>query len=48
MSHRKFECPRHGSLAFLPKKRTRKHKGKLRSFPKDDASKVSPPLRCPP
>lgn len=39
MSHRKFECPRHGSLAFLPRKRTRKHRGKLRSFPKDDAKK---------
>ncbi|CAM9997482.1 unnamed protein product, partial [Phaeothamnion confervicola] len=39
MSHRKFEAPRHGSLGFLPKKRTRKHHGKIRSFPRDDASK---------
>ncbi len=39
MSHRKFEAPRSGSLGFLPKKRTKKHFGKIRSFPKDDASK---------
>jgi large subunit ribosomal protein L3e len=39
MSHRKFEAPRHGSLGFLPRKRTRHHKGRIRSFPKDDASK---------
>jgi large subunit ribosomal protein L3e len=39
MSHRKFEAPRHGSLGFLPRKRTRKHRGKIRSFPKDDAAK---------
>jgi len=39
MSHRKFEAPRHGSLQFLPKKRTRHHRGRVRSFPKDDASK---------
>lgn len=39
MSHRKFEAPRHGNLGFLPRKRTRKHRGKIRSFPKDDASK---------
>jgi large subunit ribosomal protein L3e len=39
MSHRKFEAPRHGSLGFLPRKRTKKHRGKVRSFPKDDASK---------
>lgn len=41
MSHRKYEQPRHGSLGFLPRKRTRKHRGKLRAFPKDDPSKVS-------
>lgn len=40
MSHCKFEAPRHGSLGFLPKKRTKKHRGKVRSFPKDDASKA--------
>jgi len=39
MSHRKFEHPRCGSLGFLPRKRTKKHNGKIRSFPKDDASK---------
>lgn len=39
MSHRKFEKPRSGHLGFLPRKRTRKHRGKVRSFPKDDPSK---------
>ena len=39
MSHRKFEAPRHGSLGFLPRKRTRHHRGRVRSYPKDDASK---------
>merc|ERR1712107_280765 len=39
MSHRKFECPRHGNLGFLPKKRTKHHNGKIKSFPKDDQSK---------
>lgn len=43
MSHRKFECPRHGNLGYLPKKRTVHHFGKLKSFPKDDAS-VAPHL----
>lgn len=36
MSHRKFERPRHGNLGFLPKKRSRRHRGKVKSFPKDD------------
>jgi len=39
MSHRKFERPRHGSLAFSPRKRTKHHFGRIRSFPKDDSSK---------
>jgi len=39
MSHRKFEKPRKGHLGFLPKRRTRHHRGRIRSFPKDDASK---------
>ncbi|KAI8049771.1 60S ribosomal protein L3 [Syncephalis plumigaleata] len=39
MSHRKFEAPRHGSLGFLPRKRAARHRGKVKSFPKDDASK---------
>ncbi|KAL7276015.1 60S ribosomal protein L3 [Rhizina undulata] len=39
MSHRKYEAPRHGSLAFLPRKRAARHRGKVKSFPKDDAKK---------
>merc|ERR1740117_1747846 len=39
MSHRKFEAPRHGNLGFLPKKRTKHHRGRIRSFPKDEATK---------
>merc|ERR1712168_1170754 len=40
MSHRKFSAPRHGSLGFLPRKRCKRHQGKLKSFPKDDASQA--------
>jgi len=40
MSHRKFEAPRHGSLGFLPRKRAARHRGKVKSFPRDDASKA--------
>lgn len=43
MSHRKFEAPRSGSLGFLPKKRTKRHAGRVRSFPRDDA-KAEPHL----
>jgi len=39
MSHRKFEAPRHGSKGFLPKKRSKTHRGRCKSFPKDDSSK---------
>ena len=39
MSHRKFEHPRCGHLGYLPKRRTKYTKGKIRSFPKDDKSK---------
>ncbi|KAJ6627503.1 60S ribosomal protein L3 [Mycena sp. CBHHK59/15] len=39
MSHRKFEAPRHGSLGFLPRKRAARHRGKVKSFPKDDPKK---------
>ena len=39
MSHRKFEHPRIGSLGFLPRKRTKKHHGHIRKFPKDDPTK---------
>ena len=38
MSHRKFEHPRCGSLGFLPRKRTRKHHGHIRKFPKEKKS----------
>lgn len=38
MSHRKFEHPRHGSMGFSPRKRCTHHKGRIRSFPKDDSS----------
>ncbi len=38
MSHRKFEAPRHGSLQYLPKKRTKHHQGRIRSFPRDNAA----------
>jgi len=36
MSHRKFEAPRRGSLGFLPRKRSKRHRGRIRKFPKDD------------
>jgi len=36
MSHRKFEAPRRGHLGFLPRKRTKKHRGKVRKFPQDN------------
>lgn len=39
MSHRKFEAPRHGSLGFLPRKRAARHRGKVKSFPRDDQTK---------
>merc|ERR1711865_67426 len=39
MSHRKFEHPRNGHLGYLPKRRTKHHKGTIRSYPKDDKSK---------
>jgi large subunit ribosomal protein L3e len=40
MSHRKFEHPRLGSLQFkLNMTRTKHHTGRIRAFPKDDASK---------
>jgi len=38
MSHRKFEHPRHGSLGFLPRKRCKHFRGRIRKFPKDDPS----------
>ena len=39
MSHRKYEQPRHGNLGFVPKRRTRHHRGRVRSFPRDDVKK---------
>jgi large subunit ribosomal protein L3e len=36
MSHRKFEAPRHGHLGFTPRRRTRRFRGRIRHFPKDD------------
>jgi large subunit ribosomal protein L3e len=39
MSHRKFRAPRHGSLGFLPRKRSKHHRGRVRTFPKDEAKK---------
>jgi len=36
MSHRKFEAPRHGSLGFLPRKRAKSIRGKIRTFPRDN------------
>jgi large subunit ribosomal protein L3e len=39
MSHSKYEKPRAGSLGFLPRKRTKHHRGRIRRFPKDDPKK---------
>jgi len=39
MSHRKFHAPRHGHMGFTPKKRSRRHRGKCKAFPKDDPKK---------
>eukprot|EP00668_Euglena_longa_P028733 GGOE01036050.1.p1 GENE.GGOE01036050.1~~GGOE01036050.1.p1 ORF type:complete len:410 (-),score=52.29 GGOE01036050.1:101-1330(-) len=40
MSHRKFERPRHGNMGFLPRKRCRHIRGRIRTFPKDDPSQA--------
>lgn len=37
MSHRKFHAPRHGNLGFLPHKRSQRHRGRVRTWPKDNA-----------
>ncbi|CAO3658019.1 unnamed protein product [Umbelopsis vinacea] len=37
--YRKFEAPRHGHLGFLPRKRCASHRGRVKSFPKDDQTK---------
>ncbi|XP_018867277.1 ribosomal protein uL3-like isoform X1 [Gorilla gorilla gorilla] len=38
MSHRKFSAPRHGHLGFLPHKRSHRHRGKVKTWPRDDPS----------
>merc|ERR1712062_342771 len=38
MSHRKFSAPRHGHVGFLPKKRAARHRGRVKTFPKDDTT----------
>nr|6RM3_LB0 Chain LB0, uL3 [Vairimorpha necatrix] len=38
MSCRKFNAPRHGSLAFCPRKRSKTIRPPIRAFPKDDPS----------
>ncbi len=40
MSHRKYSCPRKGNLGFKPRRRTKHHRGRIRSFPKDDNKKA--------
>jgi len=40
MSHRKYSQPRKGNLGFLPRKRTSHHRGRIRSFPRDDRTKA--------
>jgi len=42
MSHRKFEAPRHGSLGYCPRKRTKHHRGRIRSFPRDKVDPKNP------
>ncbi|BAM81088.1 60S ribosomal protein L3 [Cyanidioschyzon merolae strain 10D] len=44
MSHRKYEAPRHGSLGFLPRGRTKRHRGRVRSWPRDPGPAVPPHL----
>jgi len=38
MSHRKFNAPRRGSLGFLPRGRSHAVRGRVRSWPRDDAT----------
>ncbi|CEM31102.1 unnamed protein product [Vitrella brassicaformis CCMP3155] len=40
MSHRKFEHPRHGSLGFLPRKRCRHPRGRIKAYQKDKPSET--------
>lgn len=36
MSHRKFEAPRHGSLAYVPRKRAKSVRQPMKAFERDD------------
>jgi len=38
ITHTKFEHPRHCHLGFLPRKRSKQIRGRVRSFPKDDTA----------
>jgi large subunit ribosomal protein L3e len=38
MSHRKFRAPRHGSMGFTPKHRSKTIRAKVKHFPKDNAA----------
>ncbi|KAI5169493.1 large subunit ribosomal protein L3e [Pancytospora epiphaga] len=40
MSCRKFEAPRHGSLQYRPKRRSKTIRPSIKAFPKDDGSKT--------
>jgi large subunit ribosomal protein L3e len=46
MSHRKFEAPRHGSLAFLPRKRAARHRGKVKRY-QTTRPTANPPILTP-
>ncbi|MEQ2219556.1 hypothetical protein XENOCAPTIV_019927, partial [Xenoophorus captivus] len=37
-SHCKFHAPRHGHMGFLPRRRSKKHRGRVRTWPRDDPS----------
>ena len=38
MGHRKYHAPRHGSLAYLPRKRSRRTLGRIRFWPRIESS----------
>ena len=38
MSHRKFRRPRRGNLGFMPRRRTKHPRGRIRSFPADNSA----------
>lgn len=39
MSHRKFSAPRHGSLGYNRRKRSRSYRGRVSAFPRDNVTK---------